>query len=187
MLQNQVDTSPSPWVLGVDHPPQLRLVVSSVDHQARPQQPVDYLVAFLSLPVAHLQRQQPPLRLVDSSGFPKPVDSAATSTSTSAAAPGFGGGLFGSTQKPETFGTSIPVPQTTGGFSGGADGTAVGGPFWTTSANKDAAKPEEKRDATPTNTTSLSGLSNNCEKKDGAPIGTSTYGNRWLNVGGAIR
>jgi len=62
MLQNQVDTSLSLWLLGVDRP---RSYVWQ-------QQPVDCLVTLPSLRATHLQRQrQPSLRLVDSSGFPQ--------------------------------------------------------------------------------------------------------------------
>ena len=105
---------------------------------------------------------------------PKPADSTTTSTSTSTTTPAFGGGLFG-VQKPETSGASTPVPPTTGGFSfGGTGGTTGGGLFGTTTTNKDATKPEDKKDVTPITTTSLFGLPKDGEKKDGAATGTST-------------
>jgi len=104
---------------------------------------------------------------------PKPVDSGTTSVFTSTTTPALGAGLFG-VKKPETPGTSTPVPPTTGGFSlGGTGGTGGGGLFGVTT-NKDAAKPEEKKDAVPATTTSLFGPPKDSEKKDVPAPGTST-------------
>jgi len=98
---------------------------------------------------------------------PKPVDSVTTSTSTTT--PALGAGLFG-VKKPEAPGTLTPVPPAAGGFSlGGTGGTGGGGLFGATATNKDAAKPEEKKDAVPTTTTNLFG-----PPKDCTTTGTST-------------
>ena len=96
---------------------------------------------------------------------PKPADSTATSTTSTL------GGLFG-TKKPETPGTSTPVPPTTGSSPFGAAGGS--GLFGITTTNKDAANPEEKKDATSTTTTNLFGPPKDGDKKDGATSGTST-------------
>lgn len=105
---------------------------------------------------------------------PKPVGSTTASTSTSATAPVLGGGLFGA-KKPEASGTPTPTPPTTGGLSfGGAGGTTGGGLFGTT--NKDAAKPEEKKD-TATVTTNIFGPPKDSEKKTGTTAGTLTTTN----------
>ena len=105
---------------------------------------------------------------------PKPADSIATPSSTSTTTSGFSGGLFGA-KKPENSGTSTAVPSTTGGLAfPGTGGTIGGGLFGT---NKDAAKPEEKKDTAPVTTTSLFGPLKDGEKKDNTAAGPSTATN----------